>query len=250
MLETFGSVQMKFRNIFFGFLKTWLLIAIFYSGSLYAAGYMFLTLYDYQPITNNFRPYFFEKDPYTGKLTKVFDSENDFQFETYTVGSEADMALYKERVLPVLNDWGSEVEDYKLGTDSRTSAHLTEFMKLDVTIDSGSEDATVLTREVHVATYKGEIEAISYSDSSEAGVPKITTLIAKPKGLVPGQTTTVKGGGSSLLERLVQRYKAKYVDKIRLYSAQDDYYSKRGWKNEPESDSESESESEGACGNG
>ncbi len=250
MLETFGSVQMKFRNIFFGFLKTWLLIAIFYSGSLYAAGYMFLTLYDYQPITNNFRPYFFEKDPYTGKLTKVFDSENDFQFETYTVGSEADMALYKERVLPVLNDWGSEVEDYKLGTDSRTSAHLTEFMKLDVTIDSGSEDATVLTREVHVATYKGEIEAMSYSDSSEAGVPKITTLIAKPKGLVPSQTTTVKGGGSSLLERLVQRYKAKYVDKIRLYSAQDDYYSKRGWKNEPESDSESESESEGACGNG
>ncbi|CAC9971831.1 hypothetical protein [uncultured Gammaproteobacteria bacterium] len=241
---------MKFRNIFFGFLKTWLLIAIFYSGSLYAAGYMFLTLYDYQPITNNFRPYFFEKDPYTGKLTKVFDSENDFQFETYTVGSEADMALYKERVLPVLNDWGSEVEDYKLGTDSRTSAHLTEFMKLDVTIDSGSEDATVLTREVHVATYKGEIEAMSYSDSSEAGVPKITTLIAKPKGLVPSQTTTVKGGGSSLLERLVQRYKAKYVDKIRLYSAQDDYYSKRGWKNEPESDSESESESEGACGNG
>ncbi|CAC9955938.1 hypothetical protein [uncultured Gammaproteobacteria bacterium] len=241
---------MKFRNIFFGFLKTWLLIAIFYSGSLYAAGYMFLTLYDYQPITNNFRPYFFEKDPYTGKLTKVFDAENDFQFETYTVGSEADMALYKERVLPVLNDWGSEVEDYKLGTDSRTSAHLTEFMKLDVTIDSGSEDATVLTREVHVATYKGEIEAMSYSDSSEAGVPKITTLIAKPKGLVPSQTTTVKGGGSSLLERLVQRYKAKYVDKIRLYSAQDDYYSKRGWKNEPESDSESESESEGACGNG
>ncbi len=250
MLETFGSVQMKFRNIFFGFLKTWLLIAIFYSGSLYAAGYMFLTLYDYQPITNNFRPYFFEKDPYTGKLTKVFDSENDFQFETYTVGSEADMALYKERVLPVLNDWGSEVEDYKLGTDSRTSAHLTEFMKLDVTIDSGSEDATVLTREVHVATYKGEIEAMSYSDSSEAGVPKITTLIAKPEGLVPSQTTTVKGGGSSLLERLVQRYKAKYVDKIRLYSAQDDYYSKRGWKNEPESDSESESESEGACGSG
>jgi hypothetical protein len=45
---------------------------------------------------------------------------------------------------------------------------------------------------------------------------EITTLIAKPKGLVPGQTTTVKGGGSSLLERLVQRYKAKNVEKIRL----------------------------------
>jgi hypothetical protein len=64
-------------------------------------------------------------------------------------------------------------------------------MKLDVTIDSGSKNATVLTREVHVGTYKGEIEAMSYSDSSEAGVPTITTLIAKPEGLVPSQTTTV-----------------------------------------------------------
>jgi hypothetical protein len=67
-------------RLLFGFLKTWLLIAIFYSGSLYAAGYMFLTLDDYHPITNDFRPYFFERDPYTGKLTKVFDSENDFQW--------------------------------------------------------------------------------------------------------------------------------------------------------------------------
>jgi hypothetical protein len=33
-------------------------------------------------------------------------------------------------------------------------------MKLNVAIDSGSEDATVLTREVHIATYKGEIEAM------------------------------------------------------------------------------------------
>jgi hypothetical protein len=49
---------------------------------------------------------------------------------------------YKERVLPVLNDWGSEVEDYGYGTDSRASAHLTESMKIDVTLDSGSEDAT------------------------------------------------------------------------------------------------------------
>jgi hypothetical protein len=39
-------------------------------------------------------------------------------------------------------------------------------MKLDGTVDSRCEDATVLTREVHVATYKGEIEAMSYSDSS------------------------------------------------------------------------------------
>jgi hypothetical protein len=32
-------------------------------------------------------------------------------------------------------------------------------MKLNVAIDSGSEDATVLTREVHIATYKGENKA-------------------------------------------------------------------------------------------
>jgi hypothetical protein len=66
---------------------------------VYAAGYMFLTLDDYHPITNDFRPYFFERDPYTCKLTNVFDSENDFQFETYTVGSKADMALYKDKNL-------------------------------------------------------------------------------------------------------------------------------------------------------
>jgi hypothetical protein len=35
---------MKFRNIFFGFLKTWLLIAIFYGDSLYAGGHISLTL--------------------------------------------------------------------------------------------------------------------------------------------------------------------------------------------------------------
>jgi hypothetical protein len=55
------------------------------------------------------------------------------------------MALYKERVLPVLNDWGSEIEYYQPGTDSHASAQLTRLMKLNVAIDSGSEDATVLT---------------------------------------------------------------------------------------------------------
>jgi hypothetical protein len=44
VLGIFRGVQMKFRNIFFGFLKTWLLIAIFYGGSLYAGGHMSLTL--------------------------------------------------------------------------------------------------------------------------------------------------------------------------------------------------------------
>jgi hypothetical protein len=67
------------------------------------------------------------------------------------------MALYKERVLPVLNDWESEVGNYEVDTDSYTSAHLTEFMKLDVTIDSGSKDATVLTREVHVFQIRNQI---------------------------------------------------------------------------------------------
>jgi hypothetical protein len=43
--------------------------------------------------------------------------KNDFQFETYTVGSKADMALYKERVLPVLNDWESEVGNYEVASE-------------------------------------------------------------------------------------------------------------------------------------
>jgi N-acetylglutamate synthase-like GNAT family acetyltransferase len=65
--------------------------------------------------------------------------------------------------------------------------------------------------------------------------PEIITLIAKPEGLVPGQTTNIKGGGSSLLEQLIQDYKAKNVQKIRLYSSKDDYYSKRGWEDETDS---------------
>jgi hypothetical protein len=64
------------------------------------------------------------------------------------VGSKADMALHKERVLPVLNDWESEVGNYEVDTDSYTSAHLTEFMKLDVTIDSGSKNARISFKEV------------------------------------------------------------------------------------------------------
>jgi hypothetical protein len=51
------------------------------------------------------------------------------------------MALYKERVLPVLNDWESEVGNYEVDTDSYTSAHLTEFM----TKRSKSDDPPPLT---------------------------------------------------------------------------------------------------------
>jgi hypothetical protein len=50
---------------------SWLLIAIFYGGSLYAGGHMSLTLDNYHPASNNFRPYFFERDPYTGKSIKA-----------------------------------------------------------------------------------------------------------------------------------------------------------------------------------
>jgi hypothetical protein len=39
---------------------------------------------------------------------------------------------------------------------------------------------------------------MSYSESSEVEVPEIITLIAKPEGLMPGQTTTVKGPLSRL----------------------------------------------------
>ncbi len=241
MLGIFRGIQMKFRSIFFSFLKTWLLVAIFYSGSLYA-GYMHLNLNDYHPTTNNFRPYLFERDLNTGKLVQVFDTENSFQFETYSLDSDIDMILYEMRVLPVLQDWGAGIGNYQPSTDSHASSDLAKVTESEVNLNLKGEGGIPSTREIHIATYKGEIEAISYSDSSEMETPEIITLIAKPEGLVPGQTTNIKGGGSSLLEQLIQDYKAKNVQKIRLYSSKDDYYSKRGW--------EDETDSEGACGSG
>ena len=242
MLKIFGGVQMKFRNVFFGFLKTWLLIAIFYSGSLYADTHMYLTLNDYHPVTNDFRPYLFERDPNTGKSIKVFDTENDFQFKTYSIRSEADMILYRQDVVPTLREWGAEI--YQEGTDSYESTDLSTMMELEVEFDSSGRNGIIPKREVNVATYKGRIEAVSYSETSEVETPEIITLAAKPEGLVPGQTTNIKGGGSSLLENLIQKYKVRNVRKIRLYSIKDDYYYRRGWKNDPNPNPK------GACGNG
>jgi hypothetical protein len=64
----------------------------------------------------------------------------------------------------------------------------------------------LLEKEVHTATYKGRIESVSYAQSPEVTAPKIETIVANPEGLVPGQTTTVKGGGSSLLDRIVIKF--------------------------------------------
>jgi hypothetical protein len=44
---------MKFKNIFFGFLRTLLLIIAFYSSALYADQYMFLDLRDYPYTTHD-----------------------------------------------------------------------------------------------------------------------------------------------------------------------------------------------------
>jgi hypothetical protein len=54
------------------------------------------------------------------------------------------------------------------------------------------------TKEVHVAIYKGKIEAVSYTEDARQAIPEIKTLIANPEGLIEGQTKIVKGGGSSL----------------------------------------------------
>ncbi len=228
---------MKFKNIFFGFFKTLLLTTIFYSSSLYAVGYMFLDLQGYPYTTSNFRPYFFAKDPTTGNLIKVTDTQDSFQFKTYNFGFNADIESYNAEVKPVLVEWSEGTEPF--GTESFSSSQLSGSMVTNVEEDLDN----LLEKEVHTATYKGRIESVSYAQSPEVTAPKIETIVANPEGLVPGQTTTVKGGGSSLLDRIVRTYKEEGVDKVRLYSAKDDsYYADRGWQ------VDSEAESEGACG--
>jgi hypothetical protein len=97
------------------------------------------------------------------------------------------------------------------------------------------------SREVYVATYKGNVEAVSYVNDGTL-VPEINTLVANPEGMFEGQTTDVKGGGSALLDNIAQEYQAKGEVKIRLYSINDEYYASRGWQVEPKE--------EGACGSG
>ena len=231
VLEKFKGSQMKFKNIVFGFLKTWLLIALFYSGSLYAGSQMFIILQDYSHTADEFRPYIFEKDPNTGNLIKVFDTENNFQFKTYSLDSEADMALFEIEVKPTLLEWTEEVTPFQY--QSSMSSSLSKDMLVDVEVDLSTGS---LSKEIHIATYKGNIESVSYASSVEAERPEITILTANPKGLTIGQTTYPKGGGSALLNYELQRYKAGDVEKVRLYSVEDEYYLSRGWKTEPEFD--------------
>jgi N-acetylglutamate synthase-like GNAT family acetyltransferase len=48
--------------------------------------------------------------------------------------------------------------------------------------------------------------------------------VANPEGLIVAQTTTVKGGGSALLDYIAQSYKEKNIERIRLYASKDEYY--------------------------
>jgi N-acetylglutamate synthase-like GNAT family acetyltransferase len=53
---------------------------------------------------------------------------------------------------------------------------------------------------------------------------------AIPEGLVTGQTTTVKGGGSALMDYILRRFKSKGVKSVRIFSTNDKYYADRGWQ--------------------
>ncbi|AYQ56074.1 hypothetical protein BTHERMOSOX_833 [Bathymodiolus thermophilus thioautotrophic gill symbiont] len=223
---------MKFKNIVVGFLKIWLLATLFYSGLLYAERYMFITLQDYSHTADEFRPYTFIEDPNTGNVVKVFDTENNFQFKTYSLDSEADMALFRTEVQPTLLEWSETIRpfQYRSALASRLSKSMLENVNKDLLKGS-------LSKEIHVTTYKGNIEGVSYTTNAEVERPEIDTLIANPKGLTTGQTTYPKGGGSALLDYELRQFKENGVEKVRLYSLDDDYYRGRGWQNEPKSES-------------
>jgi hypothetical protein len=57
-------------------------------------------------------------------------------------------------------------------------------------------------------------------------------IVANPEGLVTGQTTTVKGGGSALMDYMLRRFKSKGVKSVRIFSINDKYYADRGWQEE------------------
>ncbi|OIR24153.1 hypothetical protein [Bathymodiolus thermophilus thioautotrophic gill symbiont] len=214
---------MKFKNIFFGFLKTLLLVAVFYGGSLYADGHMFLDLQNYQHVTNN-SPYFFEIDPTTGNLVKVIDANNSFQFKTYNLGLTADVELYKAEVRPVLLRWGEG--GAPLDEDFYSASSLSETLVSDVRHDIKG----LFQGEVHVATYEGRIESVSYVKNIVVEVPEIKAIVANPWGMIKGQITNVKGAGSSLLDYMLQKFKNRGAERVRLYSIRDRYYLDRGWQ--------------------
>ena len=139
---------MKFKNIFFDFLKTLLWVVIFYSNSTYAV-YIFLNPQKYQHTANDFRPYSFERNLVADKMIKITDTENNFQFETYKLGSKIDMDAYKLRVKPILQKWSKKGQWLK-SNDSRISARLSGHIESGINWDSNNK---VFTHEVHVATY-------------------------------------------------------------------------------------------------
>ena len=220
---------MKFKNIFFGFFKTLLLTIIFYSGTLYAS-YMYLDLQNYQ--SRSVSPYFFERVQGTNDLLKVIDMQNNFQFKTYDLTLQTDIDLYNAEVKPVLLKWKINVASPE--TESSFASHLSARMEWNI---ERNLNKSLLPREVHVAIYEGNIESISYMENPAMQVPKIDIIVANPEGLIVAQTTTVKGGGSALLDYIAQSYKEKNIERIRLYASKDEYYAQRGWKIEPYSGS-------------
>ncbi|CAB5494295.1 hypothetical protein THERMOT_82 [Bathymodiolus thermophilus thioautotrophic gill symbiont] len=252
-------MQIQFNTIFFGFLKTLLLITIICSGLLYA-GTLYINPQTYQFGENAFPPYHFEINPVTNELYKVFDLDNDFQFKTYDLKIAEDIAGYKEDIEPILSKWGAF--DINFGpSEASHSSKLSTVMSTDVNndLEYSETSLTPMQQEVHVALYKGEVEAIAYTDNTVGVTPQIRILVANPEGLVGGQTTIVKGGGSSLLGHIVRRYQEAGVDRIELESGNSGYYMSRGWKNKVENTPQEEdfvwdltgdSESEGACGTG
>ncbi|CAB5500162.1 hypothetical protein THERMOT_1183 [Bathymodiolus thermophilus thioautotrophic gill symbiont] len=236
VLGIFRGVLMKFRNIFFGFLRTWLLIAIFCSSSLYAGTDMILILRDYQYTAADYPPYFLREDPLNpGNFIKVLDNQNTFQFKTYNLSSEVDLALYEAEVEPVLSEWSGQIG--LLGSNAELSKQFSGLIKMYT--DNGLHEAT--PKEINVATYKGKIEAVSYVGRAEGRAPKIDLLVANPRTLSDNQTVLPKGAGSSLLNDMAHRYKEEGVEEIQLRSvSNDEYYLNRGWRAVPEP--------EGACG--
>ncbi|CAB5498090.1 hypothetical protein THERMOT_1273 [Bathymodiolus thermophilus thioautotrophic gill symbiont] len=221
---------MKFKNIFFGFLKTLLLAVIFYSSLLYASIFMFLDLQNYPYTANDFRPYFFTMDATTGNLIKVPDTQNIFQFKTYNLDLKSDVALYKAEVKPVLLKWKATITEPD--TDSELASDLSGQMERYVRRDLTNR---LPSREVRVVIYEDNIEAVSYMNNAKQ-TPEIDIIAANPEGMLEGQTTIVKGGGSALLEHIVRAYQEEGVERVRLYAVHSGYYAKRGWK------------VEGACG--
>ncbi|AYQ57137.1 hypothetical protein MS2017_1450 [Bathymodiolus thermophilus thioautotrophic gill symbiont] len=235
---------MKFKNIFFGFLKTLLLTVVFYIGLLCATEYMTFDLQNYQPTANSPPPYFFQRDPATGNLARLTDTEGSFQFKTYNLQLKADLAQYKIEVEPTLLRWKEKI--IPLEKDSDYSS----FFSGDL-VDKVEEQSSKSPppKEVHVATYEDRIEAVSYVDNANPRTPEIDILTANPEGMRIGQTTNVKGAGSALLDYELKIFKGRGARGVQLLSIRDQYYLDRGWKIEPNYQIEVEDfNDQGACG--